>query len=96
MDNLSPPLFVQGASRGIGLELVAQLLARRPRARVFASFRDPKGAVDLQALASIHGDRLRPLALDVTQEASIAAAAARWRWFWPPGRRLARWRRRPR
>jgi NAD(P)-dependent dehydrogenase (short-subunit alcohol dehydrogenase family) len=75
MDNLSPPLFVQGASRGIGLELVAQLLARRPRARVFASCRDPKGAVDLQALASIHGDRLRPLALDVTQEASIAAAA---------------------
>lgn len=68
----SPPVsVVQGASRGIGLALVRLLLARGER--VIATCRDPEGA---DALTSLAGD-LRVMAMDVTDEASIADVAAR-------------------
>lgn len=67
--------FIQGASRGIGLEMVRQLLASEPRARVFASCRDPRSAHDLQNLRATQPNRLHVLQLDVSREASIETAA---------------------
>lgn len=68
--------LVQGASRGLGLEFVLQLLADPAVDRVYASCRSPDKAEGLQELASRHAERLRLLQMDVTAEASVAAAAA--------------------
>ena len=68
-------VLVQGASRGIGREFVRQLLACDNVAELYATCRDPASAHDLGALAETDA-RLRPLALDVTDEKSIAHAAA--------------------
>lgn len=65
--------FVSGANRGIGRALVEALLARGA-ARVYAAARDPRA---LETLVAEHGDRVVPVALDVTDAASVAAAAAR-------------------
>jgi NAD(P)-dependent dehydrogenase (short-subunit alcohol dehydrogenase family) len=69
--------FVQGASRGIGLELVRQLLETREGLRVFASCRRPDEATGLQELQAQHGRRLVVLSVDVTEESSISHAATR-------------------
>ncbi len=68
--------LVQGASRGIGLEFVRQLLACGNLAELFATCRDPDRADELRALAATDR-RLRLLSLDVTDETSIADAAAK-------------------
>jgi NAD(P)-dependent dehydrogenase (short-subunit alcohol dehydrogenase family) len=68
--------LVQGASRGIGLEFVRQLLAEPAFAQVFATCRDPDAARELRALAAAE-PRLVVVALDVRDEGSIAAAAGR-------------------
>lgn len=62
---------IQGASRGIGLELTRQLLERGDR--VVATCRAPSRASALQELAR-HHDALDVVALDVEDEATIAAA----------------------
>ncbi|MEM8608365.1 MAG: SDR family oxidoreductase [Myxococcota bacterium] len=67
--------FVQGASRGIGLEFVRQLLERDRDARVIASCRSPGEATELLSLAERSADRLLVTRLDVQDEASIADAA---------------------
>lgn len=67
--------LVQGASRGIGLEFVRQLLAQPVVGRVFAGCRAPDQADELHALAAIER-RLQVVPLDVTDEASIAQASA--------------------
>ncbi|CAI5483409.1 unnamed protein product [Closterium sp. Yama58-4] len=67
--------LVQGASRGIGLELVRQLLQRSSDSHVIATCRNPAAAAPLQELQSSSGDRLTVLPLDVTDEASIEEAA---------------------
>jgi NAD(P)-dependent dehydrogenase (short-subunit alcohol dehydrogenase family) len=59
--------LVTGANRGLGCALVEQLL-ERGAAKVYATARDPKALADL-------GEKVVPLALDVTDDASIAAAA---------------------
>ncbi|GAB5543255.1 MAG: hypothetical protein SangKO_030150 [Sandaracinaceae bacterium] len=64
--------IIQGASRGIGLELVRQLLARGER--VVATCRRPQEALALADLAA-RDPALRVLSLDVTDEASVAHAA---------------------
>ena len=68
--------LVQGASRGIGLEFVRQLLFRDAESQVFASCRSPEQATGLQELASSEPARLRLLRLDVTNEGTIETAAA--------------------
>jgi len=68
-------VFVQGASRGIGLEFVRQCLAEPRIGRVIAACRRPGTANGLTELAAHAGDRLSLLPLDVTDEASIVAAA---------------------
>lgn len=63
--------FVTGASRGMGRELVEQLLSRGDR--VAATLRRPEQIDDL---AARHGDRLWRRALDVTDTADVRAAVA--------------------
>ena len=60
--------MVTGASRGIGLELVRQLLERGDI--VVATTRSP--APSLAALAQAHGDRLVHIVADLADERSIA------------------------
>jgi len=67
--------FVTGSNRGIGLELVRQLLLR-PDSMVLATCRDPLQADDLQALNAQYGERLTVLPLEVTNETSIYKVAA--------------------
>jgi NAD(P)-dependent dehydrogenase (short-subunit alcohol dehydrogenase family) len=69
-------VLVQGASRGLGLEFVRQLLARPDIERVFAGARDPAGSAGLSGLLDRHPDRLQTLSLDVTVEEDIARTAA--------------------
>ena len=68
--------LVQGASRGLGLAFVEQLLARE-RMDVVATARSPAASEGLVALAERFGSRLLCVPLDVADEASIEAAAAR-------------------
>jgi NAD(P)-dependent dehydrogenase (short-subunit alcohol dehydrogenase family) len=68
-------VLIQGASRGIGLEFVRQLLIEPRVARVFATCRSPGDAPALAGLAAHHA-QLVVLALDVTAVESIRAAAA--------------------
>jgi NAD(P)-dependent dehydrogenase (short-subunit alcohol dehydrogenase family) len=65
---------ISGASRGIGLEFVRQLLARGDS--VEAGARVPWEARQLTSLARDAGGRLRIHALDVTDAASVRAFAA--------------------
>ncbi|CAI5781916.1 Uncharacterized protein PODLI_1B042314 [Podarcis lilfordi] len=70
-------VLVTGANRGIGLEMVKQLLQlREPPKWVFATCRDPHGgrSQELRSLASKH-PCLVILQLESTDEASIKAAA---------------------
>lgn len=65
--------LVTGANRGLGLEFARQLLARGDQ--VFAACREPDKAAALAELGRAHADRLRLLALDLSDEVSIAALA---------------------
>jgi NAD(P)-dependent dehydrogenase (short-subunit alcohol dehydrogenase family) len=67
-------VLVTGASRGIGLELVRQHARRGDE--VQATCRHPAGARDLQALAAASRGRIQVSRLDVSDPASIHAAAA--------------------
>jgi NAD(P)-dependent dehydrogenase (short-subunit alcohol dehydrogenase family) len=69
-------VLVQGASRGIGLEFVRQCLAEPRVGHVLATCRSPANATGLATLAAAAASRLTVLALDVTDEDSIAPAAA--------------------
>lgn len=60
-------VLVTGANRGMGREYVRQLLDRGA-ARVYAAARDPRGI-------EVADPRVVPLALDVTDPESVAAAA---------------------
>lgn len=69
-----PTVVITGANRGIGLAFVdAHLSAGFV---VVAGCRHPASAADLQARAAAHPGQLTVLSLDVTDEASITAAAA--------------------
>ena len=69
-----PSALITGANRGIGLEFAKQYLA--DGWRVYAACRDPNSASELRQLADKSGDKLRILALNVTDPASVKAAAA--------------------
>ena len=62
--------FIQGASRGIGLEF-ARCLSARGGVQVVAGCRDPDAATSLHGLARVEAVRC-----DVTREASLAGVAA--------------------
>ena len=64
--------LVTGANRGIGRALVESLL-ERGAARIYATARN---LADLKTLVALDPARVRPLQLDVTKTAEIAAAAS--------------------
>ncbi|XP_021644526.2 uncharacterized protein LOC110638315 isoform X1 [Hevea brasiliensis] len=67
--------MVQGASRGIGLEFVKQLLEKNEKGHVIATCRNPNGAKGLLDLKNKFSERLDILQLDLTIESSIEASA---------------------
>lgn len=67
--------MVQGASRGIGLEFVKQLLERDQKGRVLATCRNPEQSTGLHDLKVRFADRLDIMKLDVTVESTVEAAA---------------------
>lgn len=67
--------MVQGASRGIGLEFVRQLLEKSDKGHVLATCRNPKGATGLLELKNKFADRLDIHQLDLTIDRTIEEAA---------------------
>ncbi len=73
---MTPTVLITGASRGVGLELVRQYLARG--ARVLAIHRPgPTVPEALAALYAAHPDRMRLIALDVRSASAVVNLAAR-------------------
>ena len=68
-----PSTLITGANRGLGFEFARQYLA--DGWHVYAACRDPASASGLRHLAEDSDDKLRILAMDVTDPASIRAAA---------------------
>jgi len=68
-----PSALITGANRGLGLEFARQYLA--DGWQVYAACRNPASASELRRLAEDSGGKLRILAMDVTDPASIHAAA---------------------
>ncbi|XP_015959391.1 uncharacterized protein LOC107483274 isoform X1 [Arachis duranensis] len=68
--------MVQGASRGIGLEFVKQLLEKNDKGHVVATCRNPDASTGLAHLKHKFPDRLKLLPLDLTLETSIQASAS--------------------
>jgi len=66
-------VLVTGANRGLGLEFARQYAA--DGWKVHAACRDPDAAKELGKLAAESGGAIRLLALDVTDAASVRAAA---------------------
>ena len=58
--------LVSGASRGVGLALVKELLSKPDSRTVFAAARSPQKSEELQQLAKEHKDRLHIVTFDVT------------------------------
>ena len=73
---MTPTVLITGASRGVGLELVRQYLARG--ARVLAIHRPgPTAPEALVPLLLAHPDRMRLIALDVRTASAVVNLAAR-------------------
>jgi NAD(P)-dependent dehydrogenase (short-subunit alcohol dehydrogenase family) len=72
-------VFVTGANRGIGLELVRQMLLRGDR--VFATCRQPELATELNRLQENHNGILTVLPLDVANKEAIDHAVSTVRGF---------------
>lgn len=68
-------MLVQGASRGLGLELARQLAARAEVASVTATSRAPEQSGELSELVAASSGRVHAERLDVTDEPTVAAAA---------------------
>ena len=68
-----PSALITGANRGLGFELVRQYLV--DGWQVYAACRDPASASELRRLIETSDGKLRMLAMDVTDPASIDAAA---------------------
>ena len=67
-------VLVSGANRGLGLEFARQYAA--DGWQVLAACRSPDSAKELQKLAKESDGRIRVFAMDVTNAASVSAAAA--------------------
>ncbi|PMB18980.1 SDR family NAD(P)-dependent oxidoreductase [Fischerella thermalis] len=64
--------LIVGASQGIGLGFVKKLLQLQGINRVYATYRQPKSAVELTALSDQYPEKLICLAIDITDEAQIS------------------------
>ncbi len=63
--------LVVGATQGIGLAFVRQLLQDSQVVRLFATYRSAQSAIALFALMSEHPGRLHCVAMDLTEEETI-------------------------
>ncbi|QDT63238.1 SDR family oxidoreductase [Calycomorphotria hydatis] len=63
--------LVTGANRGIG-KAITETLLKHGAAKVYAAVRDPSSA---KSLVDTHGDKVVPIALDLTKPDTIQAAA---------------------
>jgi len=68
--------LVVGATRGIGLEFVNQLLQDERSVHVFATYRSEQTAAPLLELAKQHPQRLHCVPMDITEESQIEAGIA--------------------
>lgn len=77
VQGLSSPAhaLVTGASSGVGLAVVQELLGRADVAQVFAVSRGAEDSPALAALQATNGERLRPLAADITSEDALQSLA---------------------
>lgn len=69
---MSKRIFITGANRGLGLELVRQLADRGDR--IWAACREPDRAESLNTLQREHPDCVSLVSLEVTDPASIRSA----------------------
>ena len=65
--------LIAGASQGIGLEFVKQLLQRPHITHLFATYRQEQTATHLFDLATQYPGRLHCIKIDLTEESQIAA-----------------------
>lgn len=65
--------LIVGATQGIGLEFVRQLLQEGQIDHLFATYRSKQTAAALFELASQHSQRLHCIAMDLTEESQIAS-----------------------
>ncbi|NCJ06395.1 SDR family NAD(P)-dependent oxidoreductase [Synechococcales cyanobacterium C] len=70
---LAGTALIVGATQGIGLEIVQQLLRQPQISLVYATYRRTETATALMALQSQYPDQLNCLSMDITDEAQIAA-----------------------
>jgi NAD(P)-dependent dehydrogenase (short-subunit alcohol dehydrogenase family) len=70
-----PTTLITGANRGLGLEFARQYAA--DGWQVYATCRDPNSASELRRLADASNNKVQIMALDVTDLASIKAAATK-------------------
>lgn len=66
--------LIQGASRGIGLQMCRYLLEKQTK--VIATCRDPSNALELSRLQNQYGDLLKVFRLDVQNETQIEDLSA--------------------
>ncbi len=64
--------LVVGASQGIGLEFVKQLLKHHNTNRIYGTYRNKDSASSLISLESSYGNKFRCLEMDITQENDIS------------------------
>ncbi|KXS16378.1 NAD(P)-binding protein [Gonapodya prolifera JEL478] len=83
---MSKVYVIVGASRGIGLELVRQILAKDETSIVVGTVRDEvKSKSAFQSIEEKAGGRLHVITLDTTDETSIKTAAERLLQVFPTG-----------
>ena len=66
-------VLIVGATQGIGLEFVRQLLQKDQIAQLFATYRSRQTAAALFELASEHPQRLHCIAMDLIEESKIVS-----------------------
>ncbi len=64
-------VLIVGASQGIGLGFVKEILQDQQVSKVYATYRNSETASDLLNLAKDNSDRLACLPMDITEESSI-------------------------
>jgi NAD(P)-dependent dehydrogenase (short-subunit alcohol dehydrogenase family) len=74
LGNAMPSALITGYNRGLGFEFAKQYLA--DGWQVYAGCRDPNSASELRRLADASDHKSRIVALDITDLASVKAAAA--------------------
>ena len=66
--------LVVGASRGIGLGFVKQLLQNHEQGKLFATYRSKETASNLLTLRKMHPTKLVCLEMDITDELQVSVA----------------------